>query len=386
MAMNLSCTCGKTLRVKEEWSGKRVQCPACGKVLVVPGAASVKVAAPAAPQLKRTVEKPPPDPMEKTRDPEAPRPLKEKRKKKKSKRRFKFSVPEFDILGIHMTLRKWIGVIIFVPLVGALVYFLWPGFHPKVLDARFVDAYAALEVKNPNAGNPLTTIRDGSLRPGGDKFLVVRETPEGEAVMVRLNLPPRFINDHGDMMSGELMIQSGSFRLQGDDQSVEPLLIELENEMETRFTEPKVVVDFSRSGTENPVVPRPRKPWFPAGEIEKNYEAKLIKPEDIMKSAEKMSNAGALALAKLEPYIVINGTGAFKGKRGLEVNYNFMGTTAEVTWDSQSKAYIGGIYQGHGASRFMLESLDMVVVFPRPAGKQMILTVMGDRVGKITPR
>jgi hypothetical protein len=33
------CTCGKTLRAKEETAGKKTKCPGCGAVLNIPGAA-----------------------------------------------------------------------------------------------------------------------------------------------------------------------------------------------------------------------------------------------------------------------------------------------------------------------------------------------------------
>jgi hypothetical protein len=36
MAISLSCTCGKTLQVKDELAGRRIKCPACAIVLSVP--------------------------------------------------------------------------------------------------------------------------------------------------------------------------------------------------------------------------------------------------------------------------------------------------------------------------------------------------------------
>lgn len=36
MAISLPCSCGKTLKVKEELAGKRIKCPACSLVLTVP--------------------------------------------------------------------------------------------------------------------------------------------------------------------------------------------------------------------------------------------------------------------------------------------------------------------------------------------------------------
>jgi DNA-directed RNA polymerase subunit RPC12/RpoP len=36
MAIKVACACGKKLSVKDEHAGKRVKCPACGSVLVIP--------------------------------------------------------------------------------------------------------------------------------------------------------------------------------------------------------------------------------------------------------------------------------------------------------------------------------------------------------------
>ena len=39
MAISITCACGKTLRVKDELAGKRVRCPGCGQVSVLPAPA-----------------------------------------------------------------------------------------------------------------------------------------------------------------------------------------------------------------------------------------------------------------------------------------------------------------------------------------------------------
>jgi hypothetical protein len=40
MPINVSCACGKVLRLADDKQGKRVRCPACQGVLTVGGAAS----------------------------------------------------------------------------------------------------------------------------------------------------------------------------------------------------------------------------------------------------------------------------------------------------------------------------------------------------------
>lgn len=42
MPIPLTCTCGRTLRVKDEFAGRKVRCPACQDVLAVPKPAAVE--------------------------------------------------------------------------------------------------------------------------------------------------------------------------------------------------------------------------------------------------------------------------------------------------------------------------------------------------------
>src|SRR5260370_13938694 len=36
MPIQLTCNCGRALRVKDEFGGRKVRCPACGKVVSIP--------------------------------------------------------------------------------------------------------------------------------------------------------------------------------------------------------------------------------------------------------------------------------------------------------------------------------------------------------------
>jgi DNA-directed RNA polymerase subunit RPC12/RpoP len=38
MAIKLTCSCGKRLRTKDENAGKRLKCPACRSIVLIPGA------------------------------------------------------------------------------------------------------------------------------------------------------------------------------------------------------------------------------------------------------------------------------------------------------------------------------------------------------------
>jgi hypothetical protein len=63
MPINLTCECGKKLAVKEEMAGRKVKCPGCGAVLVVPAisdsAAPDDVAGEDAPVPRRKEAEPP---------------------------------------------------------------------------------------------------------------------------------------------------------------------------------------------------------------------------------------------------------------------------------------------------------------------------------------
>src|SRR5262245_8353312 len=77
MPITLPCTCGKTFRIKDELSGKRVKCPACGGVLAVP----------AAPSAQEPVLEPLDDEPEAAGGPAETGPRAPARKKKKGKKR-----------------------------------------------------------------------------------------------------------------------------------------------------------------------------------------------------------------------------------------------------------------------------------------------------------
>lgn len=48
MAIDFECACGKKLKSKDDYAGKKTKCPVCGAVLTVPQTAAVQAAAAAA--------------------------------------------------------------------------------------------------------------------------------------------------------------------------------------------------------------------------------------------------------------------------------------------------------------------------------------------------
>ena len=79
------------------------------------------------------------------------------------------------------------------------------------------------------------------------------------------------------------------------------------------------------------------------------------------------------------------GTARFQGKSGMEVNYDFQGNTVVVNWDSGSRGYCANAQQEF-LDRFLIESLEVICLFPRPSGKDLTLTVLGERAGAVRPK
>jgi hypothetical protein len=337
-------------------------------------------------------------------DVEEARPRKLKRKKKKKKASGGFKFPEFDFLGIRMGLRTWLAVLGAAALLGVLAWVLIPRTSVSIVEAKFVDAYAALEVENkepklmdtvagkilgggPGLPSPKADPANTVLTPGGNMLLIVREAPDvGEAVLLNLHVPLGFLQDHADMVRGTFNLKESDFLLQGDDgKPVKALLIDMEKKTAFLDKVNELRISFFKQGTANPVIPRERVPWFPQGQIEKKFEVtKAYQDEEEGGVNRKQSKRSVT----MEPdnSIMISGTGSFIGKRGMKVDYTFDGLSARVTWDSQSHPYLGTIYQGDASSDYMFKSLDCAVIFPRPPGKDLVLTVMGARVGKIKPK
>src|SRR5262249_9137439 len=254
----LSCECGQKMRAKEEWRGTKVKCPTCGNILVVPKNSAAepppRSLASSRPKpatvIQRTAETDrPPTPVKRSPGPEEdelddadePRPRKVKRKKKK-KSGGGFQFPEFDLLGIHMTLRKWLAFTAAFAVVGFLAWLLIPRTGCRILECKFVDAYAALEVgdgdddtglkplaKRVMGGPSAPRTPSDILSTGGNTFLVVRDAPgEGEAVFLHLFLPNGFLQDHADYVKGTFNIKDSDFLLQGEGKPVKALVVDME--------------------------------------------------------------------------------------------------------------------------------------------------------------
>src|SRR5262249_30734947 len=195
MAIHFLCACGRKLRAQDDSEGKRIRCPSCGQVSVVPAHAEEAAAVP-----KRSPPREKPD--EDVADDEAPEPSRERprglrRKKKRKKERERVPWGQIEIFGIPLTVRTGIVAGFFLLLVAGVVYYVATLSRVKILDARRVDVYAALDVANRNIGKEFLGMQTSRLfKPGSQKFLIIRDCPDGDAIWVHLKLPPKFLAKH----------------------------------------------------------------------------------------------------------------------------------------------------------------------------------------------
>src|SRR5438132_236201 len=287
MAIHFSCGCGKRLRVEEQFQGRRIRWASCGEVSVVPPEA----------QEQRTV--PPPSPQtvdgedgpDEARDVSRPRP-RARRKKKQKKERSRAEAGQIEIFGIPLTLKTGVVAACVLLLVAGVVYFFISLDRCKVVEARRVDVYAALDVANRNMAKEILGMQSSRiLKPGSQTFVIIHDSPQGQAVLVHVKLPPKFLMRRTNPTHGSLVITGKDFLLQGDGPPVEALLLDLDRD----FSDPSkgVTMDFSSAVDGAPVLPR---------------------------------------------------------------------------------------------DRFLIESLEVICLFPRPSGKDLTLTVLGERVGAVRPK
>lgn|GEM_PF-7072678 len=292
-----------------------------------------------------------------------------RRKKRQKKQRSRAETGQIEIFGIPFTLKTGVVAAGVLLVVAGAVYFLISLNRCNIVEARRVDVYAALDVANRNMGKEILGMQTAKvLRPGNQTFVVIRDNPQGQAVLVHLKLPPKFLARRTNATHGTLLIAGSDFLLQGDGPPVEALLLDLDRD----FTDPSkgVTMDFSSAVDGTPVLPRNRPPWKPQGKITKEYR------DETVKLKHELLDGSAF---------VCVGTARFEGKGGMEVNYDFQGNTVVVTWDSASRGYCANMQQEF-LDRFLVESLEVICIFPRPSGKNLTLTVLGERVGVVHPQ
>ena len=390
MAIHFSCACGKRLRVHEDFQCRRIRCPSCGEVSVVPPEAQEQRTVPARTPPPETVDAD--DGPDEARDISRPRP-RARRKKKQKRERSRAEAGQIEIFGIPLTLKTGVVAACVLLLVAGVVYFFISLDRCKVVEARRVDVYAALDVANRNMAKEILGMQSSRiLKPGSQTFVIIHDSPQGQAVLVHVKLPPKFLIRRTNPTHGTLVITGRDFLLQGDGPPVEALLLDVgQTALEVRIDEIEAAPVSCRSGVyadadvlglgalgENfssavdgaPVLPRDRPPWKPQGKTTKQYRDETVKVKQ--------------ELLEGSAFICV-GTASFQGQSGMEVNYDFQGNTVIVNWDSGSRGYCANAQQVF-LDRFLIESLEVICIFPRPSGKDLTLTVLGERVGAVHPQ
>jgi hypothetical protein len=269
-------------------------------------------------------------------------------------------------------------------LVAGGIYLFVPSQHPKIIDVRRVDLFAALEVgelalnKTPEAlkainraarrkgererGETVTDEPPESLHLGSDKFLVARDNPEGDSLVLRVALSPTFLTKRAKIQTGIITVQSEEIMLRGEAGDVHGLLINLGRELPAN-----VEVSFYGATQDSQFIPRDRAPWTHPGQY-------FL--DDLKKESLPPDEKGNIALA-------YTGTARFNGRSGMEVNYAYEGSSVMVKWDRDSKAFVSATYLEFPSGQYTFASLELTCVFPRPPGRYAAPIIMGEELSKI---
>jgi hypothetical protein len=372
MSIVVTCACGKKMQTSEAARGKRIKCPACGDILPVPGDPGIgKVAPkPAAPPAK-------PIRLDDDDNDEGERP-----RKKKKKKRSGFKLPEFEFFGL--TPAKLLVVLVIVGAIAGAIWMFVPSSTAQIAEVRRVDAYAALEIgehsmnRIPEAlkimsrgirrklqresGETVTDDEPDALILGDNPLLIVRDNPQGDSLVVRVRLSPRFLSKKANIQNGTIVVNKSDVILKGDGGEAAGLLIDTERAL------PKVLqVSFFGATNDSQFIPRERTPWNPPGQFSLSDLKKEIVPIDD-KGHEGPSYTGAAR---------------FEGQGGMQVNYAYDGSLVELHWDKSSKAMVTSKSLQCSASQYTFGTLELTCVFARPPGRYATPYVMGTELSKM---
>jgi hypothetical protein len=128
-----------------------------------------------------------------------------------------------------------------------------------------------------------------------------------------------------------------------------------------------LTVSFDGASTDSQFVPRDRAPWTHPGKFHLENLTKESLPPD---------SKGNVALS-------YTGIARFDGRSGMQVNYVYDGSRVLVTWDKDSKAFLGCRGLEFSASEHTFNDLELTFVFPRPPGKYATPIVMGEKMSKV---
>jgi hypothetical protein len=374
MTILVTCPCGKRMQTSDTARGKRIKCPACGEVLPVPDDSDSKKTGP---RLAASPAKP-----AKFVDDDDAAAEERPRKKKKKKARSGLELPEIEFFGL--TFGKLLILLAVLGVIAGGIWLFVPSSNAQIAEVRRVDVYAALDVgekginRIPEAlkimgravrrqtqrelGVTVTDDEPDALYLGDNKLLISRDSSQGDSLILRVALSPRFLTKRANIQNGTIMIQTSDVVLKGDGGDVQGLLIDTERAL------PKVLqVSFYGATQDSQFTPHDRPPWTHPGKFSLDDLKKEILPPDD-KGNKLLSYTGAAR---------------FEGRSGMQVNYAYDGAAVEMTWDKDSKALISSKSLQFSASQYTFGSLELTCVFPRPPGRYVTPIVMGAEVSKL---
>jgi hypothetical protein len=220
MAIVVSCTaCQKKMKVRDEHAGKRVKCPGCGTMMVVPQALVASPAVPTAPPVAA------PEPDEDNNAAEATPRRKKRRRRSDEKRERRPSQPLFSMGGVDFTPPVLITVIALTAIVATGAFFLIRALLPTKLDVQAVDVYMVVNgVRYTDIGERALGMNDVSYTiPGNRKIVVTRKNPNGEFLLLKININDKEHGSNMARMAGASYLTPGQIRIKGGAEIVDPL-------------------------------------------------------------------------------------------------------------------------------------------------------------------
>jgi hypothetical protein len=372
MNILVTCPCGKRLQTSEASRGKRIKCPACGEILPVTGE----------PDSKKTGPRPLASPAKPARLVDDNSDAEDPPRKKKKKKARSFSLPEFEVFGL--TFGKLLILLAIIGVIALGIWLIVPSSTAQIVEVRRVDVYAALDVgekgmnRIPEAlklmgralrrgtqrelGVAVTDDEPDALYLGDNKLLISHDNSQGDSLVLRFALSPRFLSKRANIQNGTIMVQASDVVLRGEGGDVQGLLIDAQRAL------PKVLqISFYGATQDSQFTPHDRPPWTHPGKFSLDDLKKEILPPD----------------DKGNKYITYTGTARFEGRSGMLVNYTYDGSAVELTWDKDSKALISSKSLQFSASEYTFGTLELTCVFSRPAGRYVTPIVMGAEMSKL---
>lgn len=322
MAIDIGCPCGQRLRVRENLLGKRVQCPACGRILRAPDEEDVPTEC------------------------EEPRVVTPGRRRKRRRRRQRED-GAFPLAGLFTWLEENLKLLMFLAVVaaaiGGLIYFLAPGPAYQILEVRAVDGYLAVDGVRPKRKGFSTTgpaeQGKGDLKLGGNgKVVAIRDNPEGQFLLIRLRIRGQFLESKGRVQQGTVSVNEQDLQLSGTN-PVHPLLLT------TSFPE-KAEVDIWQARNAQLILPPDEQAShgiYPPGQRTSNVKPRVDK-EGLVEAAE--------------------GQAEYKGPAGMQVQNLYAGSLLTVTCDPQSVIWVAEPQVLGMVDLF--NNLEVTCLFPRP--------------------